>query len=66
MGKSNRPLAVDHSDFLQALERRAARIGGLVRGYSTSTKRTSVGMRLLECCYAAAKDDLRKASKGEP
>ena len=60
--KRGRPLVVNRNDFLQALTVRVVRIGNLINT-SHADDLNSAGMRLLQRCYAAAKDDLQKASK---
>ncbi len=63
MSKSRRPLAVNRSDYLQALTLRAARIHDLVVKHSRHNDLNSAGVDLLKRCAAAAQDDLDKASK---
>ena len=60
--KRGQPLVVNRNDFLQALTVRVLRIGNLIDTYRADDL-NSAGMRLLRRCYAAAKDDLQKASK---
>ena len=66
MGKSaskrGQPLVVNRNDFLQALTVRVSHIHDLINTYGTD-ELNGAGMRLLRRCYAAAKDDLQKASK---
>ena len=68
MGKSasqrGRPLVVNRDDFIQALTLRVSRIQQLITTYSKDDELNPAGLLLLTRCYAAAKDDLSKASKG--
>ena len=65
MGKSasQRGRVVNRNDFLQALTLRASRIQQLITTYGTDDDLNAAGLLLLTRCYAAAKDDLSKASK---
>ena len=67
MGKSasqrGRPLVVNRDDFIQALTLRASRIQQLITTYSKDDELNVAGLLLLTRCYAAAKDDLSRASK---
>ena len=60
---SQRGRVVNRSDFLQALTLRASRIQQLITTYGTDDDLNAAGLLLLTRCYAAAKDDLSKASK---